>query len=605
MSTGNREIRNTSTPINAEMVTSGRVSRGRLVMPSRSARVERSGVSRSRAAGRRLQAAVVGVALCLSTANAAPPISVRPRQMDNWFAYIPPQCYTNTQGEDGRVHNPCFTCHTRGQAPNFIDDSDLQLAYRFPEGALRNPWLNLFAPPGPATGRFSDEQILRYVREDNYLGADGAPRLAASLRGELPAEWDINQNGSWDGFLPDVYYRLDDQGFDHAPDGTLTGWRAYAYAPFPGTFWPANGSAGDVFIRLAKPFRQSRAKQVDRDIYRVNLAIVEATIRREDVSIDAVDERALGVDLDRDGQLGKTRVVAFVSDGEPMKYVGLAGVLQVQERVHLAPGLFPEFTEFFHSLRYLDVGPTGQVRMSPRFKEVRYAIKRRWYTPRELSRFAAEELKEKEYTPNRPRWARGNAEFGVSNSQGWTYQGFIEDARGDLRPQSYAETVFCVGCHSGLGATTDGNFSFPRKLNGQREPRGWYHWLQRPGAPLPEPVLADGKGEYSHYLVQNRAGDEYRANTEIIERFFAGGREESILDADASARLRKDARILLFPSAQRALDLNRAYKRVVDSQSFEHGRDAVIEPMRNVHRQVERGQSTGVMLPVVPAHSEK
>ena len=57
-----------------------------------------------------------------------------------------------------------------------------------------------------------------------------------------PAEWDANGDGHWDGFTPDVEYAFDAAGFDHRPDGTTTGWRAFAYYPFPGTFFPTNGS---------------------------------------------------------------------------------------------------------------------------------------------------------------------------------------------------------------------------------------------------------------------------------------------------------------------------------------------------------------------------
>jgi hypothetical protein len=38
-------------------------------------------------------------------------------------------------------------------------------------------------------------------------------------------------------------------------------------------------------------------------VYKTNLAIVEAIITRRDVSIDATDEKALGVDLDKNGKL--------------------------------------------------------------------------------------------------------------------------------------------------------------------------------------------------------------------------------------------------------------------------------------------------------------
>ena len=51
-------------------------------------------------------------------------------------------------------------------------------------------------------------------------------------------------------------FDFDDEGFDHAPDGTPTGWRAFAYMPLPSTFWPANGSTDDVLIRLPEAYRE-------------------------------------------------------------------------------------------------------------------------------------------------------------------------------------------------------------------------------------------------------------------------------------------------------------------------------------------------------------
>ena len=42
---------------------------------------------------------------------------------------------------------------------------------------------------------------------------------------------------------------------------------------------------------------------------------------------------------------------------------------------------------------------------------------------------------------------------------------------------------------------------------------------------MPDPVGADGLGEYARYLAANRAGDEFRSNPEVIDAFFdAGGK---------------------------------------------------------------------------------
>src|SRR6185436_19502079 len=80
----------------------------------------------------------------------------------------------------------------------------------------------------------------------------------------------------YDGWRPDVDLDagFDDDGF--ARDGS--GWRAVRYKPFPGAFFPTNGSAGDVFIRLPEAFRQDESGASSRAAYMANLAIVEAAI---------------------------------------------------------------------------------------------------------------------------------------------------------------------------------------------------------------------------------------------------------------------------------------------------------------------------------------
>ena len=63
--------------------------------------------------------------------------------------------------------------------------------------------------------------------------------------------------------------------------------------------------------------------------------------------------------------------------------------------LHLAAGLFPEGTEFLHSVRYLDVGAQGSIGLARRFKELRYAIKHSWYSYADLKAQALGEQKEK------------------------------------------------------------------------------------------------------------------------------------------------------------------------------------------------------------------
>ena len=98
--------------------------------------------------------------------------------LGNRTAYIPPQCYTKTIDAAGTAHNPCQTCHVRSRAPHYINDQDLQLSYAFPELALKNPWTNLFVDRSAEVAATAREEILAYVRQDNYRDADGQNILA-------------------------------------------------------------------------------------------------------------------------------------------------------------------------------------------------------------------------------------------------------------------------------------------------------------------------------------------------------------------------------------------------------------------------------------------
>jgi len=507
--------------------------------------------------------------------------------------YVPPQCYAATRGPDGVVHNPCFVCHADAAAPNYINDGDLQLGYDFGPASRVNPWSNLFGDRRAQVAAISDDDMLAYVRQDNYAGATGlAARLAS------PGRWDVDGDGRWTGWLPDIAYRFDDEGFDRAGDGGYTGWRAYAYFPLPGAFWPTNGSYGDALIRLPAAFREDGAGRFDRTVYTVNLAIVEALIARRDVAIAPVDERALGVDLDGDGRQRRAARVRYrwKPGGGGMTWAGRAGALQARGELHLAAGLFPEGTELAHSVRYLDVDG-GRVRMAARMKELRYMVKAAWISYGALEYQASAEALEKDQSPDKTRPMVGNAERGIGNRAGWRIQAFIEDAAGALRPQSLEEHAFCIGCHSGLGVTDDSVFSFGRKLPAEAFQRGWYHWSQRGLEGVGEPVRADGRGEYSYYLEQNGAGDDLRSNHEVLARFFDGA---GALRADAAAGLRADVSPLLLPGPARALALDKAYRVIVVEQSFARGRDATAAPPVHVHRELpEGGLATGIAEPLL------
>jgi hypothetical protein len=520
---------------------------------------------------------------------------------ENRLAYIPPQCFTRLrESPQDRPQNPCYVCHADAPAPNQQSHPELQLAYDFPEpvaGSIAaNPWHNLFVDRRAAIRSITDEQVLRYVGVDNY-GAGQAENALAGRLLHLPPAWDRDGNGRWDGYVPDAFFHFDAAGFDRAPDGTASGWRAFAYYPLPGAFLPTNGSFDDVLIRLPEAFREDREGRPSLEVYALNLAIVEVLVKGHAVAIERTDERPLGEDLDGDGSLGWAMRVAFrFRPGEPlsMHYVGAAARQQVAGQVHLAPGLFPEGTEFLHSVRYLAIDAQGVPAPSPRMKELRYARKHHFKTYSTLIDRAQREAKEEALDPDRPDRFFGDAEHGLSTDLGWAYQGFIEDPGGQLRPQTYEETLYCMGCHANLSATDDGAFAFGRKR--EDGPTHGYSEMGAPGGGvLPDPLRADGLPEYATYLRQNRAGDEYRANDEVLARFFD---EHGAERADAFARLAADIGTLLLPSRQRALALDKAYWLLVREQSFAAGRDALLEPAQHVLRTVPSGQPTGVVTPV-------
>ncbi len=525
------------------------------------------------------------------------PLDLRDTHVRNPFAYLVPQCYVLPSLQDGVALNPCYTCHQQGDAPNFIDDSLYQKVFEMAEAALVTPWPNLFEDRSARIERIDDTWVRDWVRTSNYATEDGSLILAQRLA-SLPERWDLDGDHTWDGYVPDAYFRFDDAGFDRDPDGEYSGWRAFAYYPLPSTYWPTNGSAGDVLIRLTDVFRRDADGEPDVRVYALNLAIVEALIKRADVLIEPVDERDFGVDLDKDGLLGRATRVRYdwaPREGREMSYVGLAAQRLADGEVHLAAGLFPEGTELLQSLRYLDADAAGRVQPSARMKELRYARKQAWYNYAELKGIADREGAERrEYENNIVKHAPGDYERGLF-AQGWVYQGFIEDAAGDLRPQSQEETLYCMGCHGGVGVTSDTTFAFARKLDGSTYRGGWFHWSQRDSSGLVEPVVeVVGEGlypEYSFYLMQTRSGNEYLANPELKARFFE---PDGTPKDEAFERLRGDVAFALQPSPERAMRLNKAYLSIVEDQDFVQGRDVNLAPFNRVMPVVPKDLPTGV-----------
>ena len=526
------------------------------------------------------------------------------KNMDS--VYISPQCYTKTQDNKGNTFNPCYSCHINSSAPNFIDDFDLQAAYDFSESSNKNPFTNSFKDRTTLVEKIADKEILSYINQSNYKSSDGRIIIADKLNYDLPSKWDFaydgKKDGKWKGYIPDSYFNFDDEGFDKDLNGVYTGWRAFAYTPFLGTFWPTNGSVDDVLIRLPKSMMQDEKGNFSKEIYKINLAIVESMIKKQDIKLDfEVDESKYNVDLNHNNLLDKTSIIVYKWNKPDALskypkviyknyYVGLAKKELIENKLHISPGLYPEGTEFLHSVRYIGIDEQkNSIKMSPRMKELRYTKKTSWNNYAQLSNAAQSEIKEKDAFPERLRGVKGDMEKGLSNGLGWVYQGFIEDKNGNLRPQSYEETLSCIGCHSGIGATTDSSFAFPRKFD---EKNAWYHWTKKDLKGTKDRVLSNGKGEFAFYLEQNKAGDEYRANEEIKNKFF--DKDGKLIQSEVD-KIKDDITYLIYPSVKRAIELNKAYKIIVDEQSFIYGKDPHIKPLDDsVHKEVEPGKSTGI-----------
>ncbi len=535
----------------------------------------------------------------LGNSNEIPRVTLKRTIITNETAYIPSQCYVKTKSSDlgKRIFNPCYVCHTRSPEPNYVNDQVLQRAYSFPEAALKNPWHNLFEDRTERIGDISDQEIDIYIAKNNYLDSNGDILLQKRLN-NLPSSWDYNSNGVWDGYTPDCWFNFDNQGFDRSPEDSYSGWRVFAYYPFPGTFWPTNGSTDDVMIRLPENFRTNERGEFDLGIYRINLAIVEAVVSKKTISIEPTDERQFGVDLNKDGELAITDQIVYGWDPRNninMSYVGRAKVDLQQGLVHLAAGLFPVGTEFLNSVRYVDFKSDGETTLSPRMKELRYMKKRTWRTYSDLEEAALNEVKEKNDFPDRTRQLLGDLEHGINNNTGWLLQGFVEDSSGNLRPQSFEETAYCIGCHGGTGVTTDSTYSFTRKVDSSHFQAGWFHWTQRGMKGLNEPKIhirdAGVYYEYSYYLMYNGSGSEFRHNPEVEQQFF---HPDGTVKKEKIDQLHDDISILLSPSRDRARLFNKAYRTIVIDQDFIDGRDVNVIGMSRVYKSVEQDLTTGV-----------
>lgn len=486
----------------------------------------------------------------------------------NAEAVIPSQCYTKTDG----ISNPCYACHTDVNARNQMDDDDLQREYAFSDFGLENHWKNLFEDRSAAIAAIGDEEALAYIRQDNYK----------ALRENLAERED------YAGWVPEIEnlaagreIAFDAEGF--ARDGSW--WRAFRYKPFLGTFWPTNGSTDDVIIRLAPEFYHDGAGNTSREIYKLNLAIVEAALASSDrVSngalnrrVEPVDESLINVDLDGSGTIDSriTRIQVL-----PAYYAGAASHVAVQRFI------YPAGTEFLHTVRYVD--PDAEDLLSARMKEVRYARRELPLSLDKMTRTYLDELRNKE-EGNLPVYP-GSGTVGLVNDFGWRYQGFIESADGHLRAQTEEETLFCMGCHSTIGVTADQSFAFPRKVPGSS---GWGH--QTVAGIQDVPQTGQDTPEILQYFQRVRGADEFRANDEAIARFFNDdGSVKEALVRQAAPGGDEDIGFLIAPSRERAIELTKAYMALVADQDFELGRDPVPEPTTRVFEFIEGNGTTAL-----------
>lgn len=471
----------------------------------------------------------------------------------NAEAVVPSQCYTRTEARS----NPCYVCHQdqiEGRE-NTMNDADLQEAYSFSETGMTNHWKNLFEDRTERVRKVSDADILRYISEDNY--SELSSRLKqAEFKGYIPELQNLQAGAA----------AFDENGF--AKDGSH--WVAFNYKPFPSTFWPTNGSTDDVMIRLPVPYRTDEAGKDSLDVYKANLAILEAMIKGvESISCLPVDEKLIQQDLDQDGALGLATEIKNVST-----WAGAAKPL------HIETHLYPEGTEFLHTVRYIGINADGSIGVSTRMKEVRYMKKARAYSKPMYARKYTLEANEKE-AGNLPAY-QSIQHHGLDNGNGWAIQGFIEDRKGRLRSLTYEENFSCMGCHNSVGSTIDKTFSFPRKVDGAK---GW-GYIQLKGM-ADAPSQGETRGEIETYLSRVQGGSEFRNNDEMAARWL---NKDGQPDPEKMAKA-KDVYDLITPSKERALALNKAYRTIVEDQDYLYGKDTLLTPPANVYDKIDNKTS--------------
>ncbi|HKX57183.1 MAG TPA: hypothetical protein VJN01_13820, partial [Xanthomonadales bacterium] len=233
-----------------------------------------------------------------------------------------------------------------------------------------------------------------------------------------------------------------------------------------------------------------------------------------------------------------------------------------------------------HTVRYVGIGDDGSIEVSRRMKEVRYM--RKQYV---LPQFALDNAYREEAYAKDAGYLPGYIDMGphgLDNEMGWLIQGFIEDRQGQLRASTFEENLFCMGCHTSVGASIDKVFSFARKVDGAG---GWGYIDLRgmPDVPNRGPLSGAVRGEIATYLERVGGGGEFRNNPEMQARWFdAAGNVDHARIAAAT-----DVYTLITPSRERALELNKAYRLLVEDQDYIYGRDATVTPPENVYREID------------------
>jgi len=484
------------------------------------------------------------------------------QEIYNAESVIPPQCYTKTES----TNNPCYACHQSYKEspnrPNAMNDGDLQGEYQFSDLGTKNHWKNLFVDRTKLIEKISDNEIKQWISQDNYADFIEEFSTNKSWKGEVtPIKNLANPNEAFDS-----------KGL--AKDGSH--WVAFNYKPFPSTFWPTNGSTGDAMIRLPRAFREKNGK-FSVDIYFANLALVEMTMKGiKSISTIPVSEQVIGLDVDGNNQL--TSSVSQINLRS--HYLGDARNIVVNNL------LYPENTEFLHTVRYIGVNDDGTIYNAQRMKEVRYMKKHSFKDKAELASEYYLEAKEKHFE-NLPQ-VHLLGDKGVNSNMGWTLNAYIENAKGELRHQNSQELAFCAGCHKTIGSTLDQTFSFPRKVEGSG---GWgYINLARQED---APNIGENQGEILTYFQRVGGGDEFRQNKEMLQRWF--NKDGTVNSEKVSSA--KSVYELITPSSQRALKLNKAYLSIVREQSYIFGRDATLTSASNVFKQVDESQA-----PLPPEH---